>query len=40
MSAPFGMPWLTFFSLVVIALSIVVAVVWAARSSGGEGKHE
>jgi hypothetical protein len=36
MNGPFGMPWLTFLALVVIALSIVLAVVWAGR----EGDHE
>jgi hypothetical protein len=32
--APFGFPWPTFGALIVVALSVVIALVWAARTRG------
>ena len=38
---PFGLPWLTFGALLVVAASIVISVVWALWLSGPDGgKHE
>lgn len=38
MNGPFGMPWLTFSALVVIAGSVIFAALWArGRSDGGTG---
>jgi hypothetical protein len=34
---PFGLPWLTFGALVVVAASIVLSIVWAVLSSGSGG---
>ncbi len=33
---PFGLPWLTFTALLVVAASIVLAVLWAARPGGDD----
>jgi len=34
---PFGLPWLTFGALLVVAASIVIAIVWALASSDSDG---
>lgn len=31
---PFGLPWSTFSSLLVVAASVVIAIVWAALQTG------
>lgn len=33
MTGPFGLPWLTFAALTVIAGSTILAIIWSARSS-------
>ncbi len=41
MAGPLGLPWSTFAALLVIAASIVIAIVWAgARGSGGRHDDE
>jgi hypothetical protein len=40
MSGPFGFPWSTFSALIVVAASVVLAVVWSiltGRRGGGPG---
>ena len=34
---PFGLPWLTFSALLVVAASVVISIVWALRQSGSDG---
>ena len=34
---PFGLPWLTFSALLVVAASIAIAIVWAIWFSGAGG---
>lgn len=34
---PFGLPWLTFGALLVVAASVVISVVWAVWFSGSGG---
>lgn len=33
---PFGTPWLTFSAWIVIGCSILLSILWAARSARGE----
>jgi hypothetical protein len=38
---PFGLPWLTFCALLVVAASVVLSIVWAfASSDNGGGSDE
>lgn len=39
MSGPFGFPWSTFAALLVVAGSIAVSVIWAARAGSGDGRE-
>ena len=34
---PFGLPWLTFGALLVVAASVVISILWAVLSSGSDG---
>ena len=34
---PFGLPWLTFSALLVVAASILIAIAWAVWFSGPDG---
>lgn len=40
MSGPFGFPWSTFAALLVVAGSIAVSVIWAARVGSDDGKEQ
>jgi hypothetical protein len=34
---PFGLPWTTFGALIVVAASVVIAIVWAIWFPGSDG---
>jgi hypothetical protein len=36
MTGPFALPWLTFAAILVIAGSIIGAIVWGVRSPGSD----
>jgi len=40
MPGPFGFPWSTFAAAIVIAASVVIAVVFALKATGKEDRDE
>ena len=34
---PFGLPWLTFGALLVVAASVIISIVWSVWFSGSDG---